>query len=107
MDDYFPASMIWRKRNDLVCEIQEHLHTQYWEHKFSAYAFAEALERAVRRLAAEGHPFAEPSRDDDDVHIFVRWQLTNLPPAREAKERACVRGGGSNPHRCGPIARAA
>ncbi len=33
------------------------------------------MERAVRRLTHEGHPFAEPSRDDEDVHIFVRWQL--------------------------------
>jgi hypothetical protein len=33
------------------------------------------MERAVRRLAHEGHPFAEPSREDEDVHIFVRWQL--------------------------------
>ena len=29
----------------------------------------------MRRLAHEGHPFADPSRDDEDVHIFVRWQL--------------------------------
>jgi len=75
MDDYFPDATIWRERNHLVCEIQEHLYTKYWEHKFSAYAFAEAMERAVRRLAHEGHPFAEPSREDEDVHIFVRWQL--------------------------------
>jgi hypothetical protein len=33
------------------------------------------MERAVLRLAHEGHPFAEPSRDDDDAHLFVRWQL--------------------------------
>lgn len=28
IDDYFPESTIWRKRNDLVCEIQEHLYTR-------------------------------------------------------------------------------
>jgi hypothetical protein len=33
------------------------------------------MERAVLRLTNEGNPFAEPSRDDDDIHIFVRWQL--------------------------------
>jgi hypothetical protein len=33
------------------------------------------MERAVRRLAHEGHPFSGPSRDDEDVHIFVRWNL--------------------------------
>jgi hypothetical protein len=74
-DDYFPETTIWREGQLLLCEIQEHLYTKYWEHKFSAYAFAEAMERAVRRLAHEGHPFADPSRDDEDVHIFVRWQL--------------------------------
>lgn len=75
LDDYFPETTIWREDELLVCEIQEHLYTKYWEHKFSAYAFAEAMERAVRRLAHEGHPFADPTRDDEDVNIFVRWQL--------------------------------
>ena len=75
MDNYFPEATIWREGELLICEIQEHLYTKYWEHKFSAYAFAEAVERAVRRLAHEGHPLANPSRDDEDVHIFVRWQL--------------------------------
>ena len=77
-DDYFPETTIRCSGDRLICEIQEHLYTKYWEHKFSAYAFAEAMERAVRRLAHEGHPIAEPSREDDDVHIFVRWRL-HLP----------------------------
>jgi hypothetical protein len=75
MDNYFPETTVWREDEVLICEIQEHLYTKYWEHKFSAYAFAEAMERAARRLAHEGHPLAKPSRDDEDVHIFVRWQL--------------------------------
>jgi len=83
LDNYFPETTIWRDGKFLVCEIQEHLYTKFWEHKFSAYAFAEAMERAVRRLAHEGHPFAEPSRDDEDVHIFVRWQL-RLPRETQA-----------------------
>jgi hypothetical protein len=74
-DNYFPETTMWRKGEVLICEFQEHLYTKYWEHKFSAYAFAEAMERAARRLAHEGHPLANPSRDDEDVHIFVRWQL--------------------------------
>jgi hypothetical protein len=49
MDDYFPETTISREGQLLVCEIQEHLYTKYWQHKFSAYAFAEAMERAVRR----------------------------------------------------------
>src|SRR5262249_2751039 len=72
---YFPETTVSRDGEFLICEIQEHLYTKYWEHKFSAYAFAEAMERAVRRLVHEGHPFANPTRDDEDVHIFVRWQL--------------------------------
>lgn len=74
-DDYFPETIIWRTGKHFVCEIEEHLYTKYWEHKFSAYAFAEAMERAVRRLMHEGHPFTRPSRVDDDVNIFVRWHL--------------------------------
>lgn len=76
LDDYFPDTSIWREGETLICEIEEHLYTKYWEHKFSAYAFAEAMERAVRRLSNEGHPISDPTRDDDDVHIFVRWKLT-------------------------------
>lgn len=75
IDNYFPDVAIRREGETLVCGIEEHLYTKYWQHKFSAYAFAEAMERAVRRLAREGHPLANPSRDDEDVHIFVRWDL--------------------------------
>lgn len=75
MDDYFPETIVRREDDALICEIQEHLYTKYWEHKFSAYAFAEAMGRAVLRLAHEGHPLANPLRDDEDVHIFVKWQL--------------------------------
>jgi len=42
------------------------------------------MERAVTRLMHEGHPFSDPSRDAEDVHIFVRWQLRvplAIPPA--------------------------
>lgn len=76
MDDYFPETLIVRDGDTLVCHIEEHLYTKYWEHKFSAYAFADAMVRAVVRLAHEGHPFSDPSREDeDDVHLFVRWEL--------------------------------
>lgn len=87
MDNYFPEATVRRDGETLICEIQEHLYTKYWEHKFSAYAFAEAMERAARRLACEGHPIANPSRDDEDVHIFVRWEL-RLP--RDTKPDSVV-----------------
>ena len=79
-DDYFPESTISREGSTLVCSIEEHMYTKIWQHKFSAYAFAEAMERAVRRLSREGHPVANPTRDDEDVHIFVKWDL-KLPIA--------------------------
>ena len=84
MDNYFPDSRIRREGNSLICAIEEHLYTKYWEHKFSAYAFSEAMERAITRLMHEGHPLSYPSRDAEDVHIFVRWQLCvplTTPPA--------------------------
>ncbi|MBS1814657.1 MAG: hypothetical protein JSS87_07260 [Acidobacteria bacterium] len=80
LDNFFPETRIRREDDTLICEIEEHLYTKYWEHKFSAYAFSEAMERAVTRLMHEGHPFASPSRDAEDVHIFVRWQL-RMPSA--------------------------
>jgi len=88
LDNYFPETTISREGEFLVCEISEHLYTKYWEHKFSAYAFAEAMERAVRRLAHEGHPFSDPSRDDEDVHLFVRW---NLSVPRDMQPEAVVK----------------
>jgi hypothetical protein len=75
MDDNFPETTISREGETIVCEIREHIYTKFWEHKFSAYAFAEAMERAVLRLIHEGHPFANPTCDDEDVHIFVTWEL--------------------------------
>lgn len=87
MDDYFPETRVQREGEFVICEIEEHLYTKYWEHKFSAYAFAEAMERAVVRLQHEGHPVQDPSRDDDDVHIFVRWNL-KLPRGSKAEEIA-------------------
>jgi len=85
MDNYFPETTVSRDGELLICEIQEHLYTKYWDHKFSAYAFAEAMEHAVRRLAHEGHPLANPSVDDADVHIFVRWEL-RLPRTTKPDE---------------------
>lgn len=83
MDDNFPETTVSREDDNLVCNIREHIYTKFWGHKFSAYAFAEAMERAVLRLIHEGHPFANPTRDDEDVHIFVSWELrlsVNTPP---------------------------
>ena len=71
MDNYFPETIVWRSGDILICESKTNFYTKYWEHKFSAYAFAEAMERAARRLAHEGHPLANPSRNDEDVQILL------------------------------------
>jgi hypothetical protein len=77
LDNNYPETTIWREGGDLICEIAEHIYSKYWWHKFSARAFADALERAVTRLRHEGHPLTDPSIDsDDDVHIWIRWRLT-------------------------------
>ena len=73
LDDYFPETTIRRDGERLICQIEEHIYTKYWTHKFSAYAFARAMGRAIRRLMHEGHPFDTPEVDDEDVHIYVRW----------------------------------
>jgi hypothetical protein len=75
MDNYFPETTISRDGDFLLCRIEEHIYTKFWKHKFSAYAFSEAMKRAVRRLAHEGHPLIDAEVDDEDVHIFVRWTL--------------------------------
>lgn len=85
MDDYFPDTTITRNGENLICHIDDHMYTKYWQHRFSAYAFAEAMERAIVRLTREGHPFANPERDDEDVHIHVRWDLV-LPATTAAAQ---------------------
>jgi hypothetical protein len=84
MDDNFPETTITREGKTLVCHIEDHIYTKFWVHKFSAYAFSNAMERAIRRMSNEGHFFSNQSVDDDDVHIFVRWEMrlpSDMPPS--------------------------
>ena len=77
LDNNFPECTIWREGPELVIQVEEHIYTKYWEHKFHGRVFADAMVRAVLRLGGEGHPVGNPQIDsDDDVHIFARWQLT-------------------------------
>jgi hypothetical protein len=72
----FPESTLWREATELIVEVTEHIYTKYWWHKYHAAVFAEAMKRAVLRLADEGWPLkAADVESDDDVHIFVRWQI--------------------------------
>lgn len=75
-DNYFPETTVWRERDQLVAEITEHIYTKYWEHKWHGRVYAGAMLRAIKRFIAEGHPFNEGLiENDDDPHIFIRWQL--------------------------------
>ncbi len=58
-------------------QIEEHIYTKYWIHKFHATVFAEAMIKAVKRLTVEGLPFSDAEiESDDDIHLFIRWTLT-------------------------------
>jgi hypothetical protein len=76
-ESYFPESLLWRKnQKEIIVEVCEHIYTKFWEHKYHAAVFAKALVRAVKRLAVEGFMFFNPSiENDDDPHIFIRWQI--------------------------------
>ncbi|MEP0546711.1 MAG: hypothetical protein ABJF88_07260, partial [Rhodothermales bacterium] len=88
MDNEFPDTLISRDNDRLACEITEHIYSKFWWHKFSARAFADAMERAVIRLKHEGHPLDVPTIDsDNDIHIWVRWHLV-LPAATSGTKTA-------------------
>lgn len=75
-EDNFPECYILRKENNLVIQLEEHIYTKYWYHKYHAHVFAEAMMKAIRRLRAEGVIFFEEELDEeDDVHIFIRWSF--------------------------------
>ncbi len=79
MESDFPECDISRRGKSVTCEIREHIYTKFWTHKFHAMVFAEAMVRAVRRYAAEGHPFSRPRiENDDEPHILISWNLTLL-----------------------------
>jgi hypothetical protein len=74
--DNFPECYITRKGDVLKIQIEEHIYTKYWFHKFHASVFADAMIKAIKRLTAEGMTFSdEELEEDDDVHLFVRWTL--------------------------------
>lgn len=73
----FPETSLSHEGVSIIAEITEHIYTKYWWHKYHARVFAEAMERAVRRLQYEGNPLSDPSiESDEDVHIFFRFKLT-------------------------------
>lgn len=72
-----PENVIWREKENVVVEVNEHIYTKFWLHKFHALVFAEAMLRALKRLRAEGHPFSLGEiENDDEPHIFIRWKIT-------------------------------
>lgn len=76
-EDNFPECSITRLEDKLLIRIEEHIYTKYWFHKYHASVFAEAMIKAIKRLRLEGIPFSDEELDEEDeVHIFVRWTLT-------------------------------
>lgn len=76
-DDNFPQCTITRLGDKLRIRIEEYIYTKYWFHKYHASVFANAMMKAIKRLQLEGVPFSDEELDEDDeVHIFVRWTLT-------------------------------
>ncbi len=89
MEDNFPEAKIRRDGAVLLAEITEHIYTKYWVHKYHAMVFAEAVVRAVRRLAIEEHPLSDATlENDDEPHIFIRWRLTLPITVRHSTEWA-------------------
>jgi hypothetical protein len=87
-DSYFPEAQIWRENKQIIIEITEHIYTKYWEHKWHGRVYADAMIRAIKRFIAEGHPFSEGTiENDDDPHIFIRWQI-RLPAATKGQKVA-------------------
>lgn len=82
----FPECYITRSGKTLSCHIEEHIYTKFWEHKFHAKVFAEAMVRAIKRFASEGRPLNNPEiENDDEPHIFIRWTLS-LPTSISGDE---------------------
>jgi hypothetical protein len=80
----FPETCFWIEKGKVIVEITEHIYSKYWWHKYHASVFADAMIRAVKRLQSENHPFREATiESDEDIHIFVRWQL-GLPATIDA-----------------------
>jgi hypothetical protein len=76
LDNYFPESALWREKGTLIVQISEHIYTKYWQHKWHARVYADAMLRAIKRFIAEGHPFNEGEiENEDEPHIFIRWKL--------------------------------
>jgi hypothetical protein len=85
-DNYFPDAQIWREGNKLIVEITEHIYTKFWAHKWHGRVFADAMLRAIKRFIAEGYPFSKGEiENDDDPHIFIRWQL-RLPVTTKGQQ---------------------
>ena len=76
-ENNFPECTINRQGDNLAIRIEEHIYTKYWFHKYHASVFAEAMIKAIKRLKLENIPFSDEELDEEDgVHIFVRWTLT-------------------------------
>ena len=76
LEDYWPEIYVSREGKLAVLELEEHIYSKFWSHKYHARVFCDAMLRAVHRLIDEGAPFDPATLEsDDDIHLFVRWRL--------------------------------
>ena len=90
-EDDWPDLEVTRSGPKAHFHFTEHIYTKFWEHKYHARTFTDAMVRAVRRMIDEGVPFRKAEiNDEDDVHLFVYWTLTldATAPARACLQTA-------------------
>jgi hypothetical protein len=89
-----PEFWISRDGGEVVVQVTDTERQSIWDHKYNLSLFAEAMTRAVRRLAVEGRPYEEPEVELSDPDYFlIRWTIrfdAKLPGRRiiDAAHRA-------------------
>jgi hypothetical protein len=85
---------ISRDGGEVVVQVSDTERQSIWDDKYNLSLFAEAMTRAVRRLAAEGRPYEEPEVEPSHPdYFFIRWTIrfdAKLPGRRiiDAAHRA-------------------
>lgn len=76
LENNFPECYITRKDDKILVQIEEHIYTKFWYHKYHALVFAEAMLKAIKRLRTENIALLDEEIDnEDEVHIFIRWSF--------------------------------
>ena len=71
-----PEFWISRDGGEVVVQVADTERQSIWDHKYNLSLFAEAMARAVRRLAVEGRPYEEPEVElSDPDYYLTRWTI--------------------------------